>query len=647
MTPTSGPTAGGTAVSIIGSGFLPGATVTFGGALAVDVDVVSSTRIECRTPAHAAGVVDVTVTNPDLQSATLPNAFEFIPPPTVASVSPASGPTAGGTAVSIAGTGFRSGATVRFGAADPIPATYISSTALAATTPPHAAGLVRVTVINPDGQEGSRDGAFEYIPPPEVVSISPVSGPTAGGTAVVILGSGFLGGATVLFGGAVAEDVIVVTASRITCATPPHAAGVVDVVVRNIDGQSAMLEAGFQYIAPPAIASVIPPEGPVTGGTQTTILGSGFQSDAEVTFGGYAAGEILVISGGEIACRTPSVPAAGAVAVQVRNPDGQRGTLAGGFTYFGAPQIAGVQPAQGPVGGGTLVEISGAGFRSGAAVTFDGIPATSISVVSSTQIACRTPAHPAGFVAVTVAIEGGLSDTLERAFEYVSGPAIQSVSPPSGPTSGGIRVTIQGENFAAGASVRFGDTPATEVTVPSSTTILCTAPAGDPGRVAVRVENPDGQSSALPDAFEYIPPPRVLSVSPPSGPAAGGTAATIDGEAFRAGASVAFGGVPATNVTFVSSTRLACTTPPHGPGIVGVQVTNPDGQSSTLGDVFEYIAPPQVSAVSPPSGPAAGGTAVEIAGAGFRAGAVVLFGGTAASNVLVASATRIQCTTPA
>ncbi|MBN1417467.1 MAG: IPT/TIG domain-containing protein, partial [Planctomycetes bacterium] len=646
ITPTSGPTAGGTTVAIAGAGFQTGATVTFGGTSATSVVVVSSTQITCTTPVHGAGVVDVTVTNPDLQSATLPSAFEFIPPPTVGSVSPSSGPTAGGTPVAIAGTGFRAGATVRFGTADPVPSTFVSSTSLSCTTPAQEAGAVRVTVVNPDGQEGARDGAFEYIASPQVASISPASGPTAGGTPVVILGSGFRSGATVAFGGVAGEDVVVVSATRITCATPPHAGGMVDVVVRNMDGQSATLASGYQYIPAPSIASVTPSEGPITGATRTTILGSGFQPDAEVTFGGYAATEILIVSAGEITCRTPAVPAAGAVAVQVRNADGQRGTLASGFTYFGAPDITDVQPPQGPVTGGTLVTISGAGFRSGAAVTFDGISATNITVVSSTQITCRTPAHAAGYVAVAVAIEGGLSKTLAQAFRYVAGPAVQSITPTSGPTAGGTRVTIAGENFQDGAAVFFDATPATQVMVASPTTMLCTAPAHAAGRVAVSVQNTDGQSSSLPDAFEYIPPPQVLAVAPGSGPAAGGTAVTIDGEAFRAGAAVAFGGVSATNVTLVSATRITCTTPPHAPGIVAVAVTNADGQSAALPAAFEFIPPPEVSGISPASGPTAGGTAVEITGSGFRAGAVVLLGGASASNVVVASATRITCTTP-
>ncbi|MFZ1141336.1 MAG: IPT/TIG domain-containing protein [Candidatus Sulfotelmatobacter sp.] len=77
VSPTSGGTAGGTKVTIAGSGFQSGARVAFGGNAATNVKVVSTTSITATTPAHAAGTVSVTVTNPNGQSATLLNAFTY------------------------------------------------------------------------------------------------------------------------------------------------------------------------------------------------------------------------------------------------------------------------------------------------------------------------------------------------------------------------------------------------------------------------------------------------------------------------------------------------------------------------------------------------------------------------------------------
>jgi IPT/TIG domain len=83
ISPTSGTTSGGTSVTITGTGFLSGATVSLGGSSATNITVVSSTSITATTPAHTAGTVDVVVTNTDSQSGTLSNGYTYSPPETV------------------------------------------------------------------------------------------------------------------------------------------------------------------------------------------------------------------------------------------------------------------------------------------------------------------------------------------------------------------------------------------------------------------------------------------------------------------------------------------------------------------------------------------------------------------------------------
>ena len=113
-------------------------------------------------------------------------------------------------------------------------------------------------------------------------------------------------------------------------------------------------------------------------------------------------------------------------------------------------------------------------------------------------------------------------------------------------------MTITGTNFAAGATVTFGGTAATNVVVVNSTTITATTPAGSAGAVTVTV-TVSGQSGSLTNGFTYVVAPTVSSVSPNSGPTAGGTAVTITGTNFAAGATVKFGGTAATNVVVVNS----------------------------------------------------------------------------------------------
>ena len=431
ITPTTGPVSGGTAVTITGSGFLAGATVTIGGVAATNVNVVNATTITATTPAvSASGPADVVVTNPGGASSTLAGAFSFTPAETsitVTSITPTSGPASGGTAVIITGSGFVTGATVSIGGAPAQLVTVTSATEIRASTPPHAAGVVDVVVTNPNGQSATLSGAFTYAeetPPPVITSISPSSGPASGGTQVTITGSGFRAGAIVSFGGVDAAT-SVTSGTGIRAVAPAHAPGAVDVRVRNVDGQSATVSGGFTYIddAPPpapVVTSISPASGTTEGGTAVTISGSNFAAGATVMIGGTAATDVVVVSATSITAVTPA-HSAGAADVVVTNPDGQSATLPAGFTFVAPPppfRITSVAPAEGPTRGGTEIVIHGSGFESGATVTLGGTAAANVRVVDSNTIVAITRPRDKGVVDVVVTNPGGSAVTLPNGYRY-------------------------------------------------------------------------------------------------------------------------------------------------------------------------------------------------------------------------------------
>lgn len=170
------------------------------------------------------------------------------------------------------------------------------------------------------------------------------------------------------------------------------------------------------------------------------------------------------------------------------------------------------------------------------------------------------------------------------------GPSITSIVPDSGTVAGGTTVTISGNNFQTGATVTFDGLAAT-VSSTSLTEIIVITPAhpSGPGAVNVVVTNPDTQSDTAIGGYTYLGPgPTISDVDPALGSIAGGTAVTITGTNFEAGATVTFDGNPATNVTLVSSTSITADTP-AGSGIVDVVVTNPDTQSATLVNGYTYV----------------------------------------------------------
>jgi hypothetical protein len=175
------------------------------------------------------------------------------PPPatlTIVSVTPSSGDVAGNTTVDIVGTNFDPDIEVVFDHVFPLSLTWVSSTHLIAVTPPGVLGPVTVTVTNPDNSEfASGVDFYTYIyardtlngVPPEISwmgsgcnagAIVPGHGTMIGGTPVTIYGVGFIQGSSVYFGGLPATAVVInPSGASLTCVTPAHQTGAVDVEI--------------------------------------------------------------------------------------------------------------------------------------------------------------------------------------------------------------------------------------------------------------------------------------------------------------------------------------------------------------------------------------------------------------------------------
>jgi len=166
-----------------------------------------------------------------------------------------------------------------------------------------------------------------------------------------------------------------------------------------------------------------------------------------------------------------------------------------------------------------------------------------------------------------------------------------------------------------------------------------------------------GDWSATAAAFypSSTPPPTsptVSAVSPSSGSTGGGTAVTITGTNFTGASAVRFGSTPATSFSVTGPTSISALSPAGSLGTVDITVTTPSGTSNVgSADQFTYTTPPPppptVSAVSPSSGPAAGGTAVTITGTNFTGASAVRFGSAPATSFSVTGPTSISAQSPA
>ncbi|MBN2495509.1 MAG: IPT/TIG domain-containing protein [Deltaproteobacteria bacterium] len=464
VVPSTGPPEGGTQVSVYGAGFVDGASVRFGGELATEVEYVDAGQINCLTPAHDPGSVTVAVANPSGDRGELDSGFTYSAggAPAILFIRPSVGPTSGGTAVTISGTGFSDGASITFGTSLATDVAVASQSEITCTTPAHAAGSVMVTVTNPGGLAASFPNGFEYSDStgPVIQYVEPAVGPTSGGTAVVIHGGGFAAGANVDFDGQVASDIQVLDEGAIACTTPAHAEGPVDVRVVNPDLQQDVLASGFVYEKPAVDWAAI--MGPMVltldiGQDSELVFAQAYESD--VTPGDGCTGQITAELGygpvGSIPAEDdPETPAwswtpaecnlsclacgnndeymaslhidtSGQFHFAYRfslddgetwiYADGESGTLdgyqpenAGQVTVRSGGdelQIWEVDPPAGTILGGTLVTVSGNAFEDGATVWFDS-QELATTFVDTHQLQVTTPVHEPGAVQVRVVNPG-------------------------------------------------------------------------------------------------------------------------------------------------------------------------------------------------------------------------------------------------
>ena len=600
VAPDQGPTAGGLRVEITGRDFRPDMDVEVGGNPCSYVEVLSTERAACILPPGTAGPADVTAINPDGETGTLADGFVYYETPMPLRVIPSRGPTAGGTAVRVEGRFFVPGSRVTFEGRHARFVTVVSDTEIQCETPPGNAGFADVAVSHPLGGQGVLPRGYQYVPPPVVDGVIPPEGPDFGGQQVTVTGENFQDGATVTVGGQVCSDVQVISGSEIRCVVPAGTPGAADVTVQNPDGQEGTLPGGYYYNGPPLVLGVDPPEGPLAGGDEAWVLGAGFQPGMTVSFGGVPATVIMEGSRDRVRVRVPAAaqplfpaPASGTRGVTVRvvnpAPDGRNASLQNAYTYFYPPEITSVVPDRGPTAGGTPVSVRGRFFRVITAqplsVAFDGAAATSVRVVSTTEITCVTPPGEPGPADVSVQNHPASTGVGMAVYTYVPPPRPDRVVPADGPTFGGDTVTVEGEFFQGGATVLFDGAPCTNVMVAANgRSLTCVTPAGQRGPADVTVINPDGQEGTLARGYTYVG----LSAQPPGGFEVGFTRVRIRAAGMQPGVQIRFGNVPATQVTRVSAREVIAQSPPQGVGVVDVAFVNPDGTGEMEPNAFQY-----------------------------------------------------------
>ncbi len=609
------------------------------------------------------------------------------PLPAISVLAPSHGTELGGTEVTVTGTHLTGATSVTF---DGVAGTSLSVTndgELTVVTPAHVAGAVDVVVTTPFGTSDA--GAFTYFVLPVVSQVSYASGPTGGGSPVVITGSGFTGATSVTFGGVASTSVSVSSDTRLVVAAPAHVAGSVDLVVTTPSGSSSPVT--FSYY-----------EGEVRGGIVGTVTGPGGvpagPGHFEVSYYGQGLG-----TGGDVESDGSFV--------QIVVPDDYQVCF---FEFVGLANACyddgSGEPLSDVIGvaAGEVVDLS---IELAPAGTISGTVTNGTDPLDGGFVSVTTASGervPGGFA--IVAADGTYTVTNLAAGNYLvefssfdgygsqwySGSSSQASATPvtvvAGSDTSGVDAVLGAEAFITGTVALPSDFVGTEacVGVYDAGDVFVNGNCynvGDPfsigglsaGTYKVRIINDDGSIVwSSPDGWDaYSGPdawyanadtfgsatgvtlaagetaviglvwdePAISDVSPTSGPTLGGTTVTLTGAYFSDATSVTFGGVAGTSLSVDSDTQITVTTPAHIAGAVDVVVTTPYGTSAA--GTFTYVAPPAISDVSPVSGSTDGGTTVTLTGSGFTGATSVTFDGSAGTSLSVTNDGELTVVTPA
>ncbi|MFO0745344.1 MAG: IPT/TIG domain-containing protein [Myxococcota bacterium] len=452
----------------------------------------------------------------------------------------------------------------------------------------------------------------------------------AGGERVAVFGSGFTPGAKVVFGDVAALDELVLDDGQINVTAPPHAPGLVDVIVNLPDGQTDTITDGYLYRGPIELTSNAPTSSPVAGGVEVEVQGAGFDAKTRVLVGGRLLEGQSLVDANTIRGRVPSCLRSDAGKVDVIATNGfEQRVLSRGFEYLRALDLEGIDPIAGPSSGGNTIGLRGAGFATDVVVRFDDTPAE-ITSVDPTGDTMEVRVPPGRHGAVDVSVSRGLETlTLDQAYFYVDPLVVDGGTlwaghavPSRGPASGGnlVMVSVVGLVGTGGVTASFGGVPADVLDVrPGQSTVVVKAPPLDPTKsVPSQVQLVIGQHGDLAPAVPYLYEDdfAVTQVDPDRGSTNGAVVALV-GSGLTSGAKVTVGGKPAT-VKGLDHGRLSIRVPEGSPGKVDVEVVV-DGKRAFLPGGFEYTSSAtNMWAVDPGEGAQSGGRIMRLFGEGFR-----------------------------
>lgn len=637
VTPSNGPTRGGTEITIVGTSFGLEGDVVVGSNPCSSPRSRDHSSVICTSPPGqgANQTVNVRQTSSKsaggFQSSSRQGLFSYFPP-TISSITPTAALSKSGQFLTIFGNFFGTPgvATVTIGSLNcdfGVGSSYDHERLICGI--PLGSGSDLPVVVNV-AEQRSNSTVFSYGPQISSVSV-PSTLSNSGGGVIVIYGSGFrnasLSNATITVGGKTAT--IISRNESIIVVSVPSGEGLDVPVVVTVNGLSSSPFIGINY-GGPSISSVANAGGSTNGGTPLTIRGTNFGSNPSVTVKSTQC-TITFKNDSLIICTAPAGSGANnPIAVTLPAPDNRKSTESFSFAY-NRPNITSISPTSGSGSGGYIVTIFGTDFFNQYGSITVGAKVISPLVQNNTFMTFVMP-DGSGIARVSVVVDSQTSPQSVN-FQY-NPPTIYSVSPRTGPTAGSTQITLVGDSFGTSRLVTVGGAACPILSPPSNSSfVVCLLPAGQgKNREIVLKDSDTGISSPLVSGVTYFDyfAPSITSVQPTTGNTQGGYLVTINGANFgslAAETTVTIGGrtcdLTATQSgASVRDSQILCVMPP-GEGAsqtISVTVSTQPAPTPVPAVLFSYSAP-QIQTISPTTLSTRGGSVLTVTGSNFGTGA--------------------------
>jgi hypothetical protein len=609
--PTSGSNNGGTMVTVRGLPIqIDQSQFCVFGTVSVHMIAMSSSVGQCLSPARNVGAVKFVLETKDTKERTLPTKFLYVSPQQVYSLMPSLGKTMGNTLVSVMGSNFRNSDDVgcRFGRLR-VNATFINSEMLLCRSPRHTPQILQVEVTN-NGQDFSKNEARFLYDDVQVNSISPISGPIAGGTQIRIRTVNLLQTSTLsCMVGSTKMQMQRASALEAWCVTPPTLVeGYVEISVSTNEQEYFTAGVRFNYQAAIRVSGVAPSFGGVQGNTKVMVMGSGFIDSRSLgcQFGVIRRDVHRFLSSKQIECISPSSDV-GSVNVGVANNAIDFVSSQTRYEYHPMLELHYLEPSAGVMRGSTAVTFTGINFRKTPSF---GCRVGSVVVkadwLSNVRGYCSTPRAPRfGQYHFEVTSNGVDFTNNGLLFDYYDPVQITSIHPSIAPASTGhtlvtIRVLSAPLSVSPSWKCIFGSLQpqhSMPAVVISSEMLQCVAPMSAVGEVPFLLSrNGQDLEGGHGKSFHFIEDTTLLGLKPNSGLTSGGTTIFLFGANIRNNSDlVCRFGSSLTPATYLSQALAICSSPPQAPGSVDVELSSAKISWTNSRLLFTYLLCPQGS----------------------------------------------------